>query len=139
MTDERAKNLRLQDCRSQIVLQSHQKSAAVGMVGLSFDPPDLSGDWIYFAGCAGFVKIGVTNNVRGRLSALRTGSPFPIGLLGLIEGSTKDEADLHRLFKSKRVRGEWFALSEDELLGVMLACDYSALETVFGGVAGGGT
>ena len=127
MTDE---NLRLHDCKTPIILQSHQESAARGLVGLSFNPPPLSGTWVYFVGCAGFVKIGVTNNVPGRLSALRTASPFPVGLLGLVEGTAKDEADLHGYFKAKRVRGEWFALNEDDVLGILLACDYTALSNM---------
>lgn len=128
MALERDKDLRLQDCKTPIVLQSQQDRAAVGLVGLSFEPPALNGSWIYFVGCEGFVKIGTTNNVKARLSALRTGSPFPVGLLGLIPGGAADEAGIHALFKAGRVRGEWFRLTEDELIGTLLACDYSVLD-----------
>jgi DNA-binding XRE family transcriptional regulator len=65
----------------------------------------------------GLVKIGATDKPRARLSTLSSGSPVPLELLHTI--ATNDmpwlEANLHRRFKEKRARGEWFRLTEEDL------------------------
>lgn len=57
----------------------------------------------------GVVKIGYTaGDPAVRLTALQTGSPRPLRLLGLMPGSLKDEARLHAEFANLAVSGEWF-------------------------------
>lgn len=63
---------------------------------------------IYFIVCGDLVKIGRASNVRARLASLQTGNPMPMMLLGEIHGDKTVEFDLHQLFYSFRVRGEWF-------------------------------
>ncbi len=72
------------------------------------------------------VKIGKTNNVRARKTALQTACPFDLRIFGarkLGEGSAGAwEAALHHYFAGRRMRGEWFALSRSErelLLGYL--------------------
>lgn len=57
-------------------------------------------------GCG--VKIGVTLSLRDRLTALQTGSFDKLHILGHIKGGRNEEAALHWLFASLRVRDEWF-------------------------------
>jgi len=61
----------------------------------------------------GLVKIGRTVNVIQRLNCLQSMSPIPLKLIGYIEDGTasKIERELHLYFSDKRVRGEWFDLS----------------------------
>lgn len=79
---------------------------------------------VYFiqAGVGGHIKIGVTTDVRERLSRLQMASPVDLQLLGAVAGDRYFEASLHDRFHHLHVRGEWFR-AERELL------DYIATET----------
>lgn len=68
---------------------------------------------MYFirAGREGPVKIGWASsqaNAGKRLSALQTGSPTRLILVGLRPGSQADEKALHERFRQHRIGGEWF-------------------------------
>jgi hypothetical protein len=65
-----------------------------------------------------FYKIGITNNVKERIRTIRNQSGSNVELIGFIElevnldeSSEYLERYLHKWFKSKRVRCEWFNLS----------------------------
>lgn len=62
-------------------------------------------------------KIGRTNNPKDRLRTFSVKLPFDVEYLHTIQ--TDDmyalESKLHRRFASKRVNGEWFKLSADDL------------------------
>ena len=60
-------------------------------------------------------KIGKANNVETRLKQFQTGNPY-IEVVRSIEGSY--EMNLHELYKDKRVTGEWFKLSEEDLIEI---------------------
>ncbi|RKD69002.1 GIY-YIG nuclease family protein [Rhizobium sp. WW_1] len=66
---------------------------------------------VYFlaADDASLIKIGSTENVDRRISALRRGSPVPVSLIGVIDGGAKKELELHERFAEHRVHGEWFS------------------------------
>lgn len=69
---------------------------------------------IYFvqAGDEGPVKIGTSKFVNERLATLQTHSPYPLRLIGTIEG---DEAKIHARFSHLRLHGEWFRPGDDLL------------------------
>lgn len=75
--------------------------------------------YVYFVGCKvnGFVKIGMTKDrdVSKRISAIQTGCPFPLKVMGKIEcrgvRSEIVEKDLHNVFKIYRKEGEWFSFT----------------------------
>lgn len=75
---------------------------------------------VYFiqSGNLGPIKIGYSNNVKKRLSALRSGSPYELSVIGIIEGGREKEKELHEKFKEKRIAQncEWFE-SCDEIIG----------------------
>lgn len=77
------------------------------------EPPELR---VYFIkhGRRMVVKIGVSNNVDKRLSALTTSSGERLTCLATIEGGYGLEKALHRQFAKYRIKGEWFKL-EGEL------------------------
>lgn len=61
------------------------------------------------------IKIGIADNPQRRLAALATGSAEPLTLLGVQHGVKADEIDLHRRFRSLRLKGEWFQPGQDLL------------------------
>lgn len=68
----------------------------------------------------GLFKIGKTTNIDNRLQQIKSANPIQCFLVGLIEAKDdnldKLERLLHKMFKDKRIRGEWFALSKNDLL-----------------------
>lgn len=74
--------------------------------------------YVYLIGAEnGLVKIGVAVNVADRLRFLDTASP--VGLHSIFyfrdDDAKKTEGVLHRQFSAKRVKGEWFELSPDDI------------------------
>lgn len=67
----------------------------------------------------GACKIGMTaaRDFNGRLLYYQTAHPGPISLVLVIKArdAAAKELRLHRQFKSKRIRGEWFRLSEADI------------------------
>lgn len=65
----------------------------------------------------GAYKIGFTANPKSRLRTFNVKLPFEVSYIALIE--TRDcaqlETDLHSMFANKRINGEWFNLSPDDV------------------------
>lgn len=96
---------------------------ALSQIGLTDTLPTLidratvSGAGVYFLqDDLGRVKIGVTKDIAARKAAIQTGSGSDLHLIRFVAGAgQKVEKWLHRRFKDQRVRGEWFAFSDDML------------------------
>ena len=75
--------------------------------------------FVYFASSleSSSVKIGSTRNISSRMSQLSTSSPSKIRPIFsfLCENRLKAERLLHSHFAKKRLNGEWFSLSKDEI------------------------
>lgn len=74
---------------------------------------------IYFARCGndGPVKIGhTTTALSSRVSFLQVGCPWPISIIGTMQGGASEETALLRKFAHINMRGEWFHPASD-LLG----------------------
>jgi predicted GIY-YIG superfamily endonuclease len=65
----------------------------------------------------GLTKIGISYDVERRLYTLDTASPVRLSLLFFFEPSNavKTEKYLHIKFDKKRVKGEWFNLSDSDI------------------------
>lgn len=65
----------------------------------------------------GLVKIGITTDIYRRLRVLDLSSPVELNLILSFESSQAEviEAELHKYFAVKRVKGEWFNLSDSDL------------------------
>lgn len=65
----------------------------------------------------GLYKIGLSKDVRARIKTLGVALPFEIEPIHTIK--TDDmvtlEKELHAQFNEKRVRGEWFALTPEDV------------------------
>lgn len=70
----------------------------------------------------GLFKIGKTGKVSERVAQIKSASPVECELLSVIEydsGNIDLEKKLHAKFEKQRVRGEWFALSKNDLLSII--------------------
>ena len=65
---------------------------------------------VYFiqAGEGGPVKIGAAADVQHRLRALQCGHYLPLTILRTVQGGFAVEAWLHRHYRARHIRGEWF-------------------------------
>jgi hypothetical protein len=82
--------------------------------------------YIYFiqAQDAGPIKIGSTgDNPRKRMVKIQSDCPWPVKLLGAIEGTVSQEKQIHLVLSRYKTQGEWF-----EADPVVLAAVATALE-----------
>lgn len=63
---------------------------------------------IYFAECCGRIKIGISTNIKARLSQLRTGSGAPVALIASVAGDLSVERALHKKLRPHRIDREWY-------------------------------
>jgi hypothetical protein len=65
----------------------------------------------------GYYKIGVSKDVQRRLADYNTAMPFTVVLEYWVEYSNYRfvEKLLHKRFRNRRIKGEWFMLSDDEV------------------------
>jgi transposase len=57
------------------------------------------------------VKIGFTEDIRGRVASLQGASAGKVVVLGTIPGTRKTEMKMHARFAQYRQRGEWFRVA----------------------------
>ncbi|MCA1066143.1 GIY-YIG nuclease family protein (plasmid) [Rossellomorea sp. AcN35-11] len=89
----------------------------------------INGGFIYFIrenknsdDLQSHIKIGSTNNLDRRLSELVVGVPYPLEFVRAIysEDRLKTERLLHSHFYKQHINGEWFELSQKDVLAVKL-------------------
>jgi len=56
----------------------------------------------------GEIKIGVSTNLKHRFSQIKVHCPVKIKLIGAMHEEKLTEADVHRLFKKYKLKGEWY-------------------------------
>lgn len=88
------------------------------MFSLTHVPQSAEG-WVYVMECAGYYKIGWSRSPNQRLAGVQTSCPLPVTLVGVFEGSMATEAEWHLAFRDKRVNGEWFALTDEDVSRVL--------------------
>ena len=74
------------------------------------------------ASANGLFKIGKTSNISNRVSQIKSASPVKCEVLftkEYKETAIDLEKKYHAKFESKRVMGEWFALSKSDLLSIV--------------------
>lgn len=86
-------------------------------------------------------KIGYASNVGERMHSMRTDSPLELDVIAVIPAREprKMESRLHRKYEKKRVRGEWFNLSNDDVVELSTVkdkygLDISVSEQIYKGV-----
>ena len=81
----------------------------------------MTNKFIYFFKCQDTVKIGISSNPGKRLVSLKTGLPFKLECLGVMLGDDKKEKEIQNQFKDKHIQGEWYSLTDNDLLGFELS------------------
>lgn len=103
---------------------------------VSVDRENGPAGFVYFIRAARMraVKIGWARDAEARLRELQTASHHKLHLIGFLPGSLEDERRWHLGFRSLRIRGEWFNLTDDlreainaALFGTAGAVRYSLL------------
>ena len=60
------------------------------------------------------IKIGfTTQDLRSRLSQINAGSPVKLRVVATIDGDRNKETELHNMFKSLHIKGEWFTAAPE--------------------------
>ena len=78
---------------------------------------------IYFVRSGDYVKIGFSDKPQDRIKNLQTANPGKLSVLGVINGSRENEADLHKAFSKYRIgSGEWFRISDEIILHIEKNC-----------------
>jgi len=73
---------------------------------------------LYLFKAGPFFKIGFSRDVKARLRTIASNCPLPVELVcSLPEGLSSKETErrLHKRFRTKRVRGEWFRLDPEDV------------------------
>jgi hypothetical protein len=82
--------------------------------------------WLYlFRHTNGLTKIGFSGNPSQRERTMQAEDPR-VHMLATRPGKLYQEKRLHRIYEDKRVRGEWFDLSDQDVERLMLICGFSA-------------
>ena len=65
----------------------------------------------------GAFKVGITGNMQERFQALQTSVPMKISLLHVLEvdDCLTVERHFHRIFAERKITGEWFRLTEEDI------------------------
>jgi hypothetical protein len=63
---------------------------------------------VYFIMCGKFVKIGIAADPELRMANMQNLNPYPLSLVGTMEGGASLEAELHNAFSEYHHSGEWF-------------------------------
>jgi hypothetical protein len=85
---------------------------------------------IYLIKCGEFHKIGFTGGrkVEPRLQSMQTATPYKLEVVGFWHGTENDEAALHATFAERRVRGEWFSLTAEDVERLRALMDAKPVE-----------
>jgi hypothetical protein len=75
----------------------------------------------------GIIKIGIARDVMQRLNSLEMGGGVSLELLRVVPGAEHYERDLHLALDAYRLRGEWFAPSE-EMMALIVAVKRAAVD-----------
>ena len=81
--------------------------------------------YVYIIQSGAFYKIGKALNVKARLKGLQCGNPLPLKLILSIKTESPFglEGSLHYKYRSQRGLGEWFTLSDEDLLEIQAIGD----------------
>jgi hypothetical protein len=78
--------------------------------------PIEDNDVVYFiSNNKGSVKVGYTNAIRTRLAAIQLGCDSYCEIIATIKGGKDLEKQAHDFFKIKRLSGEWFEITEEDI------------------------
>jgi hypothetical protein len=73
--------------------------------------------FVYLMTAGKYTKIGIASNVKSRLNGIQTANPEEVSVIFSrdVYQCLKHEWHLHRMYRNKWVRGEWFLLDPYEI------------------------
>lgn len=80
---------------------------------------------LYVLKCKDVYKIGITSrSVESRVADMTTGNPFPIDVVKdySVANAFRLEQRLHSMFHDKKVHGEWFNLTQEDIQTIDSIC-----------------
>jgi hypothetical protein len=95
--------------------------AAEHLGSVYFMQSDFDGDFA--------VKIGRATSPSGRLNSIQSGNPNKIEMLAFINCDMRAEAIFHKHFAGAKIRGEWFALTDEVETFIDKLVDYEVVST----------
>lgn len=99
--------------RSRRALPTNDVQEAKRLVAEGWTPSKVrrsKAAFVYFVqmGEGGPIKIGSAADLGKRVSGLDTASPYPLRLLGVLNGGVALEREMHKRFRAHHMRLEWF-------------------------------
>ena len=67
----------------------------------------------------GLMKIGRSHNPKTRYRQIKSASPIEIRWFAFLDEVKYPEETIHKRFVKKRIRGEWFALDDDDMMWLL--------------------
>lgn len=98
--------------------QNYHKNKDLPFERIPKEPNNKRYTYLMYDEISGYYKIGKSINPEFREKTLMSQAP-KIRLIYKCKETTVSEDYLHKLFKYKRIRGEWFDLNTDELDDVL--------------------
>jgi len=89
--------------------------------------------YVYFVESdTGFVKVGMTSNLKTRIKALRSASPHILKLKGYVKTTRYGflEKQIHSHFSNRKTNGEWFDVKVSEFFSFVNSKGYEYVEGV---------
>lgn len=97
-------------------------------------PSEDSWSYLYLVKSGSFYKIGYAFDLDSRLTSLQSGNPLVLTVeyARKVKNAQQTEKLLHTRFSNKRVRGEWFFLTDDDvvILKSLVEEDYANNKTI---------
>lgn len=86
-------------------------------------PKDTFGYVYLIQSTTGYCKIGSSRSVSNRVRQLQCANPEPLTLLHQFPSANArhDELSFHARFAERRVRNEWFALTDEDIADICLS------------------
>jgi len=77
--------------------------------------------YVYLIKCNKYYKIGKTFDINERFNAIKAGIPYRVYLwhYEVVHNMHAVESTLHRIYKTKRIKGEWFKLNDLDVFNVI--------------------
>ena len=100
------------------------------MAYLTYDDFEVENGYIYVIKVLGYCKIGKTKNPEKRFGEYTMLMKEPeVLLLDYVTDYHRLELDLHEAYEHKRIRGEWFKLSENDIENIKFLLDGRHVKT----------
>lgn len=97
-----------------------EQGQGYGQVARMPKNPKAKPGYVYFVKSTetNFVKIGRTTNLKSRIKSMQTVSPFELELFASYETTDSEAEEIlaHDFFEDHHKRGEWFEISDCEIL-----------------------